>query len=114
MLLPLCHASHFYGLVAVLDEDQPLLVILESLGGSFAKEPPITKIFIEFLAEQRQLLDGRRVEFKIVTPEVPRQAPGSNNCGLFLIKYMRKIIETPEDFVEKVKNCKLADWFPPK
>jgi Ulp1 family protease len=112
VLLPVCFSSHFYGLAAVLDPNQPTLVILESIGGPFAREPPVAQIFREFLAEQKQLLDGGKVEFKTIIPEVPRQEPNSNNCGLFLIAFMRKLVENHTNFIERVNRCDLADWFP--
>ena len=113
VLLPVCYSSHFYGLVAVLDPVEPLLYILESLGGCYSKEPPVATDFRDFLSEQKQLLDGSRLEFKTVTPIVPRQAAGSNNCGLFLIQFMRKIVENPTNFIERATSCDLAKWFPP-
>ena len=33
VVLPSCHDSHYYVLVAVMDQQQPLMYILESLGG---------------------------------------------------------------------------------
>lgn len=112
VLLPVCHSSHFYGLAAILDPAQPTLVILESLGGNYAIEPPVASSFKQFLTEQKQLLDGSIVEFKTLIPSVPRQTFRSNNCGLFLIEFMRKIVEKPREFIDKATRNSLADWFP--
>ena len=114
VFLPVCHSSHFYGLVAVLDPVEPVLVILESLGGIYSKEPPVATEFKEFLCEQKQLLDGSRLVFKTSTPSVPRQAASSNDCGVFLVQFMRKIVENPQNFIERVENCDFSDWFPPQ
>ena len=111
VLLPVCFSSHFYGLAAVLDPMKPLIVVLESLGGSFSNAPPILPVFKNFLAEQRQLLNGSKTVFEVITPSVPRQ-PNSCDCGLFLVTFMRKIIEDPKDFVRKSKESLLSDWFP--
>lgn len=112
VLLPVCHASHFYCLAAVLDEDKPIIVVLESLGGSFSIEPPVLKEFESFLSEQKQLLTGSQSYFEIVCPIVPRQRQTSNDCGLFVIKYMREIVKDPERFIKRVADSSLNDWFP--
>ena len=112
VLLPLCYSSHFYVLAAILDPENPLLVILESIGSYYSNEPPVVKVFETFLMEKKQLLGHDQTKFKKVTPEVPRQKQGSNDCGLFAITFMKKIRSQPDDFIRRVKNSSLADWFP--
>ena len=76
VLLPCCHNVHFYLLAAVLDERDPVIFVLESIGGSYAKPPPVTEQFKSVLEETRQMIDGKRLAYRTFIPEVPRQNPG--------------------------------------
>ena len=44
---------------------------------------------------------------------MPRQTVSSNDCGVFLVQFMKKIVESPEDFIERATNCDFSDWFLP-
>ena len=111
VLLPCCHNVHFYLLAAVLDERDPVIFVLESIGGSYAKPPPVTEQFKSVLEETRQMIDGKRLAYRTFIPEVPRQNPGSNDCGIFTLKYVKKIVSNPKEFIQAAKSDCLRWWF---
>lgn len=112
VILPACWRSHFYALVAVLDPNQPMLYILESLGGQFARIPPFAKKLCSFLQLLRTEENEECLAFKTVFVTVPRQKPNSNNCGMFCLKFIELILERPEEFEQRAKDRDLSDWFP--
>ena len=117
VILPLCWRGHFYLLVAILNPVAPSIQVLESIGGEFAVIPPFTDIFGKVLSSLIQLsfvapLWQESTDFSICIPTVPRQPLGSNNCGLFSLKYAELILTSPEEFTRKLLNESLHDWFP--
>ena len=84
VLLPVCWQDHFYLLVAVMDVNMPVIHILESIGGSYATTPPMTVTFGQVL--RCVLGSSLQNDFKLNFLDVPRQPPGSNDCGLYLMK----------------------------
>ena len=114
IVLPACCRSHFYILVAVMDLFNPLLFILESLGGPvYGKEPPHTDKFLLLLklrTENRNLVLGK---FQKHLPVVPRQPFLSNNCGIFAVKFVELLLRDPHAFVESAHQNKLGAMFLP-
>ena len=49
--------------------------------------------------------------FLISSPPVPRQAVGSNDCGIHVINFIERIYENPAEFVDRVKSGNLLDFF---
>ena len=109
VLLPWCEQGHYFLLVAIL-EQQPKLFILESLGGYC--EPVGAGILRDFLVEQRLSHGGGSTKFITSSPRVPRQPPGSNDCGLFVIEYASEIIRDTDNFKQRATENRLRDWFP--
>ena len=112
MVLHVCFSSHFYILVAVLDTKQPVMFVLESIGGLFANIPPLADSFCKFL----HMVCPNPNHFSSFDKEivdVPRQRAGFNNCGLFALYYVEMILKDPASFEEKARRNNLADWFPP-
>ena len=64
VLLPCCHDIHYYILAAVLNEKDPVVMVLESIGGSYAVAPPVTEQFKSMLEETKQLMDGTNLKFR--------------------------------------------------
>ena len=46
-----------------------------------------------------------------MVPAVPRQGAGTNDCGVFAIKYLKKILSDPSEYVARVKAGMLRNWF---
>ena len=109
VVLPWCESAHYFLLVAVLDP-QPMMFILESMGG--CKEPAGAEILRNCLMDQRVLQGGPKVPFLTYTPTVPKQPSGSNDCGLFVLEFTREIMRDPEDFLRRAEAGTLSDWFP--
>jgi hypothetical protein len=114
VVLPVCWQYHYYVLVAVLDEEQPTLYILESIGGSFARAPAVTENFCSYLQLLRAQAKYQGPDFTSVVQPVPRQRAGSNNCGLFCLKFAEVILENPDGFEVRAKRGELDLWFPVK
>ena len=110
VVLPLVWRSHFYGLVATLEEET--CYVLESLGASFGKPPPHSWKFCRFLELLREEAGTVGPDFQVKVVQVPRQGTRSNNCGLFLLKFVDKILEETRDFLVRAREDALADWFP--
>ena len=106
--LPWIDHGHYFLLVAVLDV-QPILYILESLGNY--PEPVGTGVLRQFLVERRLQCGGPLVDFDTVTPVVPKQEPGSNDCGVFLMEMATLITMNPEVFIYEAASNSLSDWF---
>ena len=104
-----CESSHFFGCVAVCGE-QPTIYILESIGGY--SEPSGVAFLSNFLLEIRSLKNLPPVEIKIVTSDVPRQTPGSNNCGLFLLHSAEQVLTNPKHFLRLAEENLLGNWYP--
>jgi hypothetical protein len=112
VVLPVCWNSHYYTLVAVLDPAQPLLIILESIGGMYARVPPYANQFCSFLLLLRAGVGEGGPGFQTRILVVPRQSPGSNDCGLFCMTFAEKILEDPDSFEDLAKKGVLDVWFP--
>ena len=111
VILPLCWREHFYTLVAVLDNRQPMLYILESIGGHYANIPPYTDKFCSYLQLLREEQEGNGPGFKSMFLTVPRQKEGSNDCGMFCLKFIEMILENPDDFEIRARNNDFRHWF---
>ena len=106
-----CEFSHFFGIVAVCDET-PIIYVLESIGGY--PEPRGVTVLSNFLQQIRDAKKLPKVTIPAVTLDVPRQPPGSNNCGIFLMKNATAVIESPEEFLQKARRNELANWYKPE
>ena len=51
------------------------------------------------------------ISFQVSIPIVPTQAPGSNDCGIFVICFIERIVMAPLEFVERAQINQLEDWF---
>ena len=110
VLLPVCWQDHFYLLVAVMDVNMPVIHILESIGGSYATTPPMTVTFGQVL--RCVLGSSLQNDFKLNFLDVPHQPPGSNDCGLYLMKYGELILRDPEEFIIFTHSRSFREWFP--
>ena len=52
------------------------------------------------------------VEAVTIAPEVPRQSPGSNDCGVHLLENISRIQENPLQFIARAQIDNLKDWYP--
>ena len=110
VVLHICDRGHFYTLVGILSETSPVIAVLESVGGGLARIPKYGNRFREFLETLRAEAGrtGPRIEWLI--PEMARQGYGSNNCGIFAMKYYEEILKQPSEFEKKLRKNQLKDW----
>ena len=106
-----CEFNHFFGIVAVLDET-PTIYVLESIGRY--PEPRGAAILSNFLQQIRDVKNLPKVTIPSISLDVPRQPSGSNNCGIFLMKNITAVLESPEEFIIKARRNELANWYKPE
>ena len=104
-----CENSHYFGVVGVCGV-QPLIYVLESIGGY--EEPKGPAILGTFMKEMRTLMKMTPADVPILTPDVPRQPPGTNDCAMFMLESSRKIVEDPVMFIERAQLNQLGNWYP--
>ncbi|MCJ1380758.1 hypothetical protein MMC17_003867 [Xylographa soralifera] len=98
----------------VFDPEQPAIITLDSLGIAHA---PTIRILKDYLREEAKDKRGGMVfddsQIKGITV---KQIPLQDNfcdCGLFLLGYMEKFVESPREFITKVLQREfdpLKDW----
>ena len=113
MIIPGVWRRHYYVLVCVLDPSLPTVYVLESFGGSYACLPPQTQTLCSLLAVTSEESGILLPAFEKVVLEVPRQPMGSNNCGIFAIEYIERIVSDPQQFIHDARGNNLANWFDP-
>ena len=106
-----CEASHFFGCVGVCGLN-PAIFVLESIGGY--TEPEGVASLRRFMHEMQLLRNLPPSNIEAYTPDVPRQTPGSNDCGLFMIESAARVLESPDDFIQRAQRNQLSNWYPPK
>lgn len=110
VLVAQCQNSHFFGIVGICGP-KPAIFVLESIGSY--PQPSLVKVLHGFMQEMQQLRKLPMSKINIHTPPVPRQDPGSNDCGIFLIENAKKIIENPADFISRAYGYRLENWYSP-
>ena len=104
-----CEASHFFGCVGVCGVN-PAIYVLESIGGY--TEPEGVASLRRFMREMQMLQKIAPSDIEVYTPDVPRQAAGSNDCGLFMIESAARVLESPCEFIQRVQRNQLSNWYP--
>ena len=115
VLFPICldngrsdGEKHWLLVVALLGQD-PVVVVLDSLGG--ARQDQLTEIKEYMEVEAR--VKGREVPgFRVLRAQVPQQHDGFN-CGIFVIMYISRIMADHRAFAARARLDQLGDWFLP-
>ena len=106
-----CEKGHFFCLAAVC-APQPVLYVMESIGGY--EEPAVAEVVRDFINQQRQLAGGVLVPIITKIMLMPRQAQGSNDCGLFMLETTQRILANPDEFIARAEAGNLAAWYSPE
>lgn len=89
--------------VKKIDATQPAIITFDSLG---APHPPTIRTLKHYLREEaiakRNGLEFDESQLKGMTAKQIPQQDNFSDCGLFLLGYMDKFLESPKEFVEKV------------
>ena len=98
VLIPICEYSHWFMVVLVRPgEEQPCMMVLDSLGGDNTRAVDIVKKYLEI--EGREKLGEKALmnlkEMKVIRPNIPQQKNGFD-CGVFLLHYAEKMLERYE------------------
>ena len=89
--------------VRTMDPDQPAIITLDSLGLKHPLTTRALKVYLHLEVEDKR--GGMKWEDSQLKGMSAQQIPLQDNfcdCGLFLLEYMKKFDENPEDFVKKV------------
>ena len=104
----MCRRGHWVAAVALLDPVSPTVVVFNSLGPRSCM-PREAKLFGHFL--KLRITPG--ASFKTLYPSVPEQ-PNYLDCGLFVMKYIKHLLENPQRFIDLVRDPDPASfgfWF---
>ena len=100
--------KHWLLVAALLGQD-PVVVVMDSLGG--ARQDQLT--YIREYMEVEARVKGRELpSFRVLSAQVPRQTDGFN-CGIFVIMYIARILADPVAFAARARQDQLRDWFLP-
>ena len=111
IVVPLVEQNHYYVMVYIADAERPQLVVLESMGNQFASYPAATDRFIKLLGYYRKQWNTKQVVVAKSLPAVPRQQAYSNDCALFAIKFMERLLAAPGTFEDLLNAESLHLWF---
>ncbi|PNS21114.1 hypothetical protein CAC42_3452 [Sphaceloma murrayae] len=85
-----------------IDPNKPLVIALDSLGMTHAREVSNLKRYLVAEAKDKK---GRNVDMKDILGTNAKGVPTQTNmsdCGIFLCGYVTKFLQNPRSFVEKV------------
>ena len=100
--------KHWLLVAALLGQD-PVVVVMDSLGG--AREDQLT--YIKEYMEVEARVKGREVPtFRLLSTQVPRQTDGFN-CGIYVFMYIARILADPVAFAARARQDQLRDLFLP-
>eukprot|EP00092_Neocalanus_flemingeri_P039129 GFUD01042591.1.p1 GENE.GFUD01042591.1~~GFUD01042591.1.p1 ORF type:complete len:735 (+),score=253.47 GFUD01042591.1:322-2205(+) len=113
VIIPICRDKHWFLVTAVLADEKPFLVVLDSLGGDnedvvdMIKEYLVIELSSQMGEERLQLVE----EIAVVYPVKPLQ-DNHTDCGVFLLHYAEKMLQRPEQMLCLDRDSNLKDWFP--
>ena len=58
----------------------------------------------------RKRKDGFKDKFEVIVPNVPEQ-PNYEDCGLFVIQYVKEVVSNPDKFRSLSRSGNLSEWF---
>ena len=102
-------AEKHWLLLAVLLGQDPVVVVMDSLGGD--RQDQLTE-FREFMEVEARVKGKEVPKFREIRAQVPQQQDGFN-CGTFVIMYVARILADPAGFAARVRQDQLGDWFLP-
>ena len=104
-----CESVHFFGIVGVCHIQNPVVYVLESVGGY--PEPLGAQFMIQLLHDHRVAAGLPLTQIRVLTPLVPRQPVASNDCGIFVVENASRIFKNPDEFLERASQGSLKDWY---
>eukprot|EP00092_Neocalanus_flemingeri_P039130 GFUD01042592.1.p1 GENE.GFUD01042592.1~~GFUD01042592.1.p1 ORF type:complete len:792 (-),score=267.30 GFUD01042592.1:12-2387(-) len=106
VIIPICRDKHWFLVTAVLADEKPFLVVLDSLGGD---NEDVVDMIKGYLVIELSSQMGKKMA--VVYPRKPLQ-DNYTDCGVFLLHYVEKIIERPDQMLFLGRVTDLKDWFP--
>ena len=115
ILFPICldtgnsDGEKHWLLLAVLLGQDPVVVVMDSLGGARADQLTEIREYMEVEARVK----GKEVpSFRVLRAQVPQQTDGFN-CGIFVTMYVARILADPAGFATRARQDHLGEWFLP-
>ena len=115
VLFPICldtgrsDGEKHWLLLAVLLGQDPVVVVMDSLGGDRQDQLTEVKEYMEVEARVK----GREVpSFRVLRAQVPQQTDGYN-CGVFVTMYVARVLADPAGFAARARQDQLGEWFLP-
>lgn len=111
VIFPVCldQPEHWFVVVALLNCQEPAVVLLDSWRGDREEVMTMVVQYLEEEARQR----GREVPLlRTIWPMVPQQ-PDGFNCGIFSLMFIERILLNPASFAARARQDQLDDWFLP-
>ena len=90
-------SAHFFSIVGICDVKQhrDKVYVLESIGGY--SEPLGVKVLKDYMNRIRKEKGFKEIEIASSSLNVPKQRPGSYDCGIFLLHNAKLILENPSN-----------------
>ena len=112
LVIPICERDHWF-LVIVVNNGEPLLIVLDSLGrDQSASVSIIRKYLAQEWFSQNQEVNSFFTDMKMIIPEKPQQDDGFN-CGIYLLHYLEKILASLPMFLSEktIHEATGGQWF---
>ena len=112
LVIPICERDHWF-LVIVVNNGEPLLIVLDSLGrDQSASVSIIRKYLAQEWFSQNQEVNSFFTDMKMIIPEKPQQ-DDSFNCGIYLLHYLEKILASLPMFLSEktIHEATGGQWF---
>ncbi|KAF2191699.1 cysteine proteinase [Zopfia rhizophila CBS 207.26] len=95
-----------------LDPDEPVILILDSLGGTHPKAVRHLKDYIKEEGKAKRQMDATITQNAFNVREIPMQ-DNFVDCGVFVLGYMQKFFANPREFVTRILTREMGvgtDW----
>ena len=104
-------SAHFFSIVGICDikQHRDKVYVLESIGGY--SEPLGVKVLKDYMNRIRKEKGFKEIEIASSSLNVPKQRPGSYDCGIFLLHNAKLILENPSKFIFQAENNDLGNWY---
>ena len=111
VIFPVCldQPQHWFVVVALLNCQEPAVVLLDSYRGG---REEVTGMVVEYLEEEARQRGRAVPAIHVLWPRVPQQ-PDGFNCGVFSIMFVERILLDPTSFAARARQDQLEEWFLP-
>lgn len=100
--------------VKTYDLDEPIVLILDSLGGAHPRTSRVLKTYLQEEGRARRSMDATITQNAFYPRDsyIPMQ-PNFTDCGVYVLGYLQKFLANPDEFVAKLLKREMdveTDW----